>query len=170
MLKSQKVEVVAELKEKLAKAKSLVLADYRGLTHKQLEEIKKAMKLINAEFVITKNTLLKLASTNSQFQISISNIEGPTATLFSYEDEIAPFSVLAKFIKNFGLMQIKTGWLNNKALTGDEVLKIASLPSREILMATLVSRLKGPVYRLHNALSWNTRKLILTLKTASNKS
>lgn len=170
MNKSQKIQVVGELKDKLSKAKSLVLSDYRGLTHHQLEEIKKAMKEVGAEFVVTKNTLLKISLERPPLLRLTDFLTGPTATLFSYQDEIAPLGILAKFMKNFGLIQVKVGILNDKVLSSDEVLKIAALPPREILLATLVTRLKSPLYGLHHALNWNTRKLVLTLKAAGIKS
>ncbi len=171
MKKQQKIETVEQLKEKVAKAKSMVLADYRGLTHHQLEEIKKAMKEIGAEFVITKNTLLKMAMSKDEADsLQSTALNGPTATLFSYQDEIAPLSALAKFIKNFGLITVKAGVLNDKILTSQEVLKIASLPSREVLMATLAARLKSPIYGLHYSLSYNLQKLALVLKAASKSS
>ncbi len=168
MLKDQKVQVVGELKDKLTKAKSMVLTDYRGLTHHQLEELKRALKEAGAEFLVTKNTLLRLAGDKKE-EVE-AHLNGPTAALFAYEDEIAPLSVLAKFIKNFGLPQIKIGLMGEKILSSEEVLRLALLPSREILLATLVMRLKSPLYGLNNALSWNTRKLVLTLKAASSKS
>lgn len=169
MNRQQKIEIAQKLKEKLAKAKSVVLADYRGLTHRQMEEIKKALKSAGAEFVVTKNTLLSRSFPASSFQLPASSLTGPTATLFSYDDEIAPLSVLAKFIKNFGRPQIKIGLLADKIFNAEEILKIANLPSREILMATLVNRLKSPVYRLNYALNYNLTKLALVLKAKAQK-
>lgn len=171
MNKDQKIKAVSELKEKLEKTKSLVLTDYRGLTHQQLEEMKRTLRESGAEFLVTKNRLLKLAIKKELSEkLGPSSFEGPTASLFSYEDEIAPLSVLAKFIKNFGLPQIKIGVLGEKILTSDEVVKIAALPSREILRATLVARLKSPLYGLHYVLNSNIIKLALIIKTLSTKS
>lgn len=168
MQKQQKIEAVLELKEKLAKSKSLVLADYRGLTHQQLEQIKKGLKVVGAEFIVIKNTLLKKAA-DTKYQIPDTDLEGPSATLFSYEDEIAPLSVLAKFIKSFGLPKIKIGFINDKAYDEKQVLQIAALPSREVLMATLAAGLKSPIYGLHYALQWNLRKLDLILRAQAQK-
>lgn len=164
MKKEQKIKIVEQLKDKISQAKSLVLADYRGLTHQQLEEIKKALKEVGADFVVSKNTLLKLSLPSSIIQNLSSSLTGPTATLFSYQDEIAPLSTLAKFIKNFGLPQIKIGILGEKVLSSEEILRLGSLPSREVLLATLVARLKSPLYGLHYSLSWNLQKLNLILK------
>lgn len=164
MRRDKKIKIVEELKEKSGRARSLVLTDYRGLTHRQMEEIKKALKEVGADFMVTKNTLLKLALTNSQLLNSISNLEGPTATLFSYQDEIAPLSTLAKFIKNFGLPQIKMGILGEKVLSNEEILRLAFLPPREVLLTNLVRCLKSPLQRTTYALSFNIQKLDLILK------
>ncbi len=86
MKKAQKVKVVEELKEKLDKSKSLVLTDYRGLTHKQLEEFKRNLKDLSSEFLVAKNTLLKLALPDSITQSLETSLTGPTAVLFSYND------------------------------------------------------------------------------------
>lgn len=164
MKKENKVKVVEELKEKLSKAKSFVLTDYRGLTHRQIEKIKRALKETGADFLVTKNTLLTLALQqipDSKFQIP--DLTGPTATLFSYQDEIAPLSTLARFIKNFGLPKIKVGILGEKVLTGEEILRLASLPSREVLLTQLVRSLRSPFYRTTYTLNWNIQKLILVL-------
>ncbi len=170
MKKEQKIETVEKLKDKVAKAKSMVLADYRGLTHHQLEELKRAMKEAGAEFVVTKNTLLKLALPKSKVESLESKVlEGPTATLFAYQDELAPLGILAKFMKNFGLITVKIGLLGDKTLTSEDVQKLAALPSREVLLATLVARLKGPIYGLHYSLNYNLQKLALVLKAASTK-
>lgn len=164
MKKQQKIKIVEELKEKLAKAKSLVLTDYRGLTHQQLEQIKKGLKTVGAEFLVTKNTLLKISLTGNIPTKLNDFLTGPTAVLLSYEDEIAPLSPLSKFIKNFGLPKIKIGIIGDKDYTAEEILKLAALPSKEILQATLVTRLKSPIYGLHYALNYNLTKLAFVLK------
>lgn len=164
MKREQKTKILESLKEKLGKAKSFVLTDYRGLTHRQLEEIKKAVKEAGADFIVTKNTLLKLSLPSSIINDLSSSLTGPTATLFSYQDEIAPLGVLAKFIKNFGLPQVKVGIIGEKVLSSEEILRLAFLPSQEMLIATLVARLKSPIYGLQYSLNWNLEKLTLILK------
>ncbi len=169
MKKQQKAILVTALKEKVSKAKSLVLTDYRGLTHQQLEEIKKAVKKVDGEFVIAKNTLLSRSLLTTNYQLPNTELKGPIATLLSYGDALAPISALAKLIKALGLPKIKLGWLENKVYNEAEVLSIANLPSKEILAGTVVARLKSPIYGLHNALNYNLMKLAMVLKAASIK-
>ena len=162
--RQKKEQIVAKLVDKLTKAKGLVFANYQGLTHKQLENLKRKVKAANADLVVTKNTLLKRSLEISNFKFQISNFKLPTATLFLYSDPIEPLKQLAKTIKEFSLPTVKLGIIEGKKLTSDEVLKLATLPSRDVLIAQLLYQMKAPIYRLHRTLSWDTQRLVLTLK------
>ena len=168
--RAKKEQIVAELSEKVNRAKGLVFANYQGLSHKQIEALKKALKKADAEFAVTKNTLLKLAlKVHSSKFIVQSSIEGPTATLFLYGDPIEPLKALAKTIKELNLVSptlghsIKFGIIDGENLNSEQVTRLASLPSRDILIAQLLFQMKAPIYGLHRALSWNVQKLVLTL-------
>ena len=88
-MNQKKVSVVSQLKYKVFKAKAIVLTDYRGLTHKQLEDLRKVVKKVDAEYVVVKNSLLKIAG--------VDNVpSGTLAVLFSYGDEFAPLKAVAK--------------------------------------------------------------------------
>ena len=141
----------------------MVLADYRGLTHQQLEGLKKALKNVEAELVVTKNTLLKRAMGSSAY--TLDTLEGPTATLFAYGDILTPLKELAKIIRLLKLPVIKLAFLEGKILTGEETLKLATLPPRDVLIAQVVLGMKAPIFGLHHALNWNIQKLVMTLKT-----
>lgn len=175
--RQKKIETVGKLSAELSKAKGLVFTDYQGLTHKQIENLKKAVKPLEANFSVTKNTLLKIALEKQNLKTSkafffaeseqIENekdFEGPTGTLFIYGDIVEPLKKLAKSIKDFNLPKVKFGILDGQALSADQVLKLASLPSREALLAQFVGGLKSPLFGLHRALNWNLQKLVMTLK------
>lgn len=170
--RDKKIELVGEFEEKVKRAKAILLADYRGLTHQQLESLKKTLKAVEAELVVTKNTLLKRAlEKNEGLRIKDKNEEignsltGPTATLFAYADIIAPVREIAKMIKLFKLPVIKVAMLDGKMIDAQAVLALATLPSREVLIAQVVGGMKSPIYGLHRALNWNIQRLVMTLKT-----
>ncbi len=168
MPNQRKIDIVKNISDKLARAKSLVFTDYRGLTHKQLEGLKKALKKAEAEFLVIKNTLLTKAMFQSGFTNDLSpntnhQIDGPTAVLFSYADEIAPLKILAKAIKSFSLPHIKLGFWANKELSVADVNRLITLPTKDALLGQLAAQMKSPLYGLHRALSWNTQKLVLVL-------
>lgn len=166
--REKKEVTVSELAERVGKAKGLVFTNYQGLTHKQIETLKKAIRPFDAEFSITKNTLLKIALENEKLKAEEGSLEGPTGTLFLFGDIIEPLKKLAKSIKDFTLPTIKFGILDGQALTAAEVLRLSSLPSREVLLAQLVGGMKSPIYGLHRALNWNLQKLVLTLNAIAN--
>jgi large subunit ribosomal protein L10 len=95
--------------------------------------------------------------------------EGPTGTLLIYADMMAPLKQLAKTIKELGIPSVKLGIMENKLITGEQVLKISALPSRETLLAQIAVGLKSPISGLHRALNWNLQKLVMTLKSIEMK-
>lgn len=164
--RQKKEQIVAKLSEKIEKAKGIVFTNYQGLTHKQLEGLKKSLKSLNAELVVAKNTLLRLSLKNAKYDDS--DLKSPTAALLLYEDVVLPLKQLAKSIKDLGLPTIKFGIVDNQALTGDQLLKLASLPPRDMLIAQVLNGLKSPIFGLHRALNWNLQKLVMTLKAIEN--
>jgi len=159
----RKEQTVSELSGKINKASSVILTNYQGLTHKQLEELKKAVKTIDAEFVVTKNSLLKLALEQNQISTDISAFDNPTAVLFTYADIVTPLKELSKMIKALQLPTIKVGILEKQSLTSEQVLKLSTLPTKEVLLSQLVGALKSPIFGLHRALNFNIQKLVMTL-------
>lgn len=168
--REKKESIVAELSDKVVKAKAVVFTDYKGMTHKQIEDLKKALRPSNAELVVTKNTLLKIALEKNKKNVSLDEVfQNPTATLFAYTDIVAPIKEIAKIIKSLKLPVIKGGILENSILKADDIIKLSTLPSRETLIAQVVGGMKSPIYGLHRALNWNIQKLVLTLNAIQAK-
>ena len=190
----RKEKIVANLIEKASRAKGFVFTNYQGLTHKQLETLKRAIKTLDADFVATKNTLLKLAleqTQNSRLQLpsakadggqaklppspklrragKAQNLQGATATLFLYGDPVMPLKELAKLIKEFNLPSIKFGILDGLQISAEQVLQLSTLPSKQTLLTQLVINLKSPIFGLHRSLNWNIQKLVMTLSAIKQK-
>ncbi|MCX6792234.1 MAG: 50S ribosomal protein L10 [Candidatus Gottesmanbacteria bacterium] len=166
--KQKKIDTVTELTDKVGKAKSIVLADYRGLKHKQLEELRRALKKTDADFAVTKNRLLTRAFGKKAKSIE-NQLKQSTAALFAYADEVTPLTVLLKFFKTAGAGNAKGGLLGDKVLTEADVVTLASLPSRPVLLAKLVGQLNAPIQGLHDALSWNLNKLVWALNAVKKQ-
>lgn len=162
--RARKEAVLKKLSEKVAKAHAFVFANYQGLTHQQLEDIKKASKKVDAEFVVVKNSLMLRAL--SEFHLSEEdkkNFEQPTATLFIYGDLIEPLKNLAKLSKELGLPKVKFGIFNRQAVSENQVLTLATLPPLPVLRAQLLGMMKSPIQNLQRALRWNIQQLVVTL-------
>lgn len=174
MATQKKINTVHDLTDKLSRAKSIVLADYRGLKHRQLEELRKILKKVEADFTITKNRLLLRALTSDVKAAShIGGVKqmltNTTAALFAYADEVAPLKELLKFFKAAGFGKTKAGLLGSQVLSDEEVTRLASLPNRNMLLGQLVGQLNSPIRGLHYALSWNINKLVWALNAVKEK-
>lgn len=173
--REKKEKIAQELAEKLKDTSSLILADYRGLTHHQLEDLRKNLKKQEAEFPVIKNTILKrvLKEMGQDIEGLENYFEGPTAVLITHGDPLSPLKEILKFNRLLQLPNLKAGIFEGKVLMGQDLLTLARLPSKEVILGQLVSLLKTPIYSLHRALNWNMQKLVLTLKaieTAKSKS
>ena len=164
---AKKIETVTVLTQKVARAKAMVVADYRGLKHKQLEGVRNTLKKLDAELVVAKNRLLlrALGDKKESLQTFLSDT---TATLFAYADEVAPLKELLKFFKSTGFGKAKGGLLGTTALTEADVTKLATLPSRDMLLNNLARQLNAPIQGIHYALQWNLNKLVWGLEAVKN--
>jgi len=169
--RQKKIGIVADLNGKIAKSKAIVFTNYEKVTHKQLETLKRAIKPMDAEYVVAKNSLILRALDENKIKLEGENpLQGPTGTLLIYGDIVAPLKQLAKTMKELGLLNVKMGIMESKLLTGEQVLKISTLPSRETLLTQIAVSLKSPISGLHRALIWNLQKLVMTLgAVAKNK-
>ncbi|MFH0750130.1 MAG: 50S ribosomal protein L10 [Candidatus Gottesmanbacteria bacterium] len=173
MATQKKIDTVQELTDKIAKAKSLIFADYVGLKHKQLEDLRRKMRLVDAEFVVTKNKLMERALRQAQGKLSFENLRSAfsnaTATVFSYKDEVSGLKELLKFFKATNVGKTKAGMLGDVVLSDNEVIKLSKIPGREVLLGQLAGQLKAPIANLHHALSWNINKLVWALNSVKAK-
>lgn len=169
---SQKnINQVKNLQEKLGKAKSLVLADFRGLTMQKQQELANEIKKTGGELTVAKNRLLKIAMKKTEFRFpkNLAQITGPTITLFCFKDEIAPIKVLYNFAQKNQIPEIKFGFMNHDFLEKEAVEEIAQLPSRGQLHARLVGLLSSPLQGTVYVLKGNLRKLVMTLEKIKSK-
>lgn len=166
--RQKKADTVAVLEAKVSKAKAMIMTDYRGIKHKDMEAIRKVLKKANAELVVSKNKLMLRALGNKADSVASSFTES-TAVLFEYGDEVAPLKELLKFFKITTIGKAKGGLLGDRVLTEAEVNRLATLPSRDLLLAKLVGQLNAPIQGLHYALSWNLNKFVWALNAVKIK-
>lgn len=168
MATQKKIDTVAELTDKLAKAKAFVLADYRGLKHKQLEELRKLLKKTEGEFVVAKNRLFKRALGDKAKELE-SHLHETTALLFSYADEVSPLKELLKFFKVAGFGKAKAGVFGGQLFGEADVARLSTIPTRQTLLGQLAGQLNAPIQGLHRALSWNMMKFVWALHAVNEK-
>ena len=150
MLKTDKERIVKELAADLSSAETLIVADYRGLTNKQLEALRDELLKHGARFRIVKNTLTRRAAEQAGAEALLAMLEGPTAIAFveSSGDPAAVAKALAATAKESNVLTLRGGMLEGKTLSGDEVDRLATLPPVDVLRAQLVGAIVAPITQL----------------------
>ena len=155
---AQKQSDIAELKEKFEKSKLVILTDYRGINVEDITKIRADLRKANCEYKVAKNTTLKFAAKEANLEGITDLLEGPTAITFSYEDYVEPAKVLYNYAKDSEFYKIKGGVMDGKVISVDEVLKLAKLPSREMLLTQLATVLLANIRNLAVVLDQTRQK------------
>jgi large subunit ribosomal protein L10 len=150
MLKSDKERIVEELAAELGSADTLIVADYRGLTNKQLEALRDQLIPHGARFRIVKNTLTRRAAEQAGADALLVMLEGPTAIAFieSSGDPAAVAKALATTARETNVLALRGGILAGKTLSGDEVDRLGKLPPADVLRGQLVGAIVAPLTQL----------------------
>jgi len=161
VLKRDKERIVAELAQELDAAETLIVADYRGLTNKQLESLRDRLLEHGARFRIVKNTLTRRAAEEAGAEALLVMLEGPTAIAFieSGGDPAAVAKALAATAKETNVLELRGGILEGKSLSGDEVDRLATLPPIDVLRGQLVGAVVAPLTQLLGLVSAPLRDL-----------
>ncbi|UCD21606.1 MAG: 50S ribosomal protein L10 [Chloroflexota bacterium] len=154
MLREKKVQIVSNLVENLSKSTIIIATNYRGLLAKQMAELRSALAKEGIEYHVVKNNLLFRAADSIGKPQLRDIIEGPVALAFGCDDVVNTAKALNQYIKSSALpLEIRGGLLGDRILPAEEVVTLASLPTREILLAKLIGQLQAPIGSLHNILN-----------------
>ncbi len=161
MLKTEKERIVAELVDELGSAETLIVADYRGLTNKQLEALRDQLIPLGARFRIVKNTLTRRAAEEAGAEQLLVMLEGPTAIAFieASGDPAAVAKALAGTAKETNVLVLRGGILEGKQLSAAEVEQLATLPPTDVLRGQLVGAIVAPLNALLGLVSAPLRDL-----------
>lgn len=162
--KLQKDEFIKQFTDSLAKAKSLVFVHFDGLKVKEIEELRKIFRKENVHYVVAKKTLLKKAfETAGVKNFDPATLEKEIGVAFGMTDEVAPARIIQKFSKDHEALKAFGGVLENSYVGKEKVIELASLPSREELLAKVVGSMNAPVSGFVNVLAGNLRNLVYVL-------
>lgn len=142
MNRNQKVELISLLKDKLIASSFVAVVHYRGMSDKQLYDMRVALKAKGCGMKIAKNTLVKVAIQGTELEALTPHLSGPTAILYS-QDMIALSKVISDFAKEVEVLQIKIGYLNKELISEGKIRDLAKLGSLEEVRASFIGKLKG---------------------------
>lgn len=164
-----KKETVKEISEKVKAAKSMVLADYRGLTVEQDTALRSALRKAGVEYKVVKNTLTRFAMRENGYEGLDSFLNGPTALAISDSDPVAPAKVLSEFASKFDKLELKVGVVEGKIIDVSGIKALAELPPREVLIARVLGGFNAPISGFANVLNANLRGLAVALNAIAEK-
>ena len=153
----QKANVVSEIKDKLEKANSIVLFDYRGLTVSEVTELRRKLRETGSDFKVYKNTLAKRAMEMLDMGVT-DHLEGPTAISFS-SDALAPVKVLAEFAKTLPALELKGGIVDGKETSLSELNELETVPTRDGLLTMFAAGLMEHVKNVAICLDLHSQNL-----------
>jgi large subunit ribosomal protein L7/L12 len=172
MKKEEKATAIAELNEKFARAKLAVMTECSGLEVNHITELRRQLRGVKAEFRVVKNTLAARAVDGTQLAAAKPHFKGPLAMLIGYDDPAVATKILRDFIKaekRDEKMKITVGVLDGNLLQAEQLLAVASLPSKAVLISMLLSAMQGPARGLVYALSGLLRGLVGVLAAIQDK-
>lgn len=169
MRKDEKEQVVVALQQELDAANSFIVSGYRGLTVKELTELRRSIGGLEAHMRVVKKTLLLRAlSGRDEEQIS-AHLEGPVAVTFVSGDPMPVIKAMSAFARTHEELDFKGGWVERGALSGSQLAEIATLPPREELLGRLLAAFQAPLVSLVMTLQALPRDLVFTLQAVAEK-
>lgn len=170
MPSAEKVGQVQLLKEKLQSARVALLTDYRGLTVKQLQDLRGRLRAQDVEYRVVKNTLARRAAVEAGHPDFQELFRGPVAIAFGYSEVGVPARILAEFARQSRLrVEIVGGLVEGRVLDAEQARRTADLPSREVLLAQLLGTLQAPLAQLVGAMQAPVQQLLGLLEAYKQK-
>lgn len=169
MLKNKKLQLVQDLEEKFNNCKSAVFADYRGISVKEVDGLRRELQKNGIDFKVVKNTLARIALDRCHIEGADQLLVGPTGIAFGYDDPVLPAKVISNYANSSQFLKIKGAIFEKRVIDMDQVKVLARLPGREELLARTVSTLNMPLVRLVNALTSPMRSLVYALKAIEGR-
>ena len=167
--KERKREVVAQYSEWASNSRALILAEYKGVTMKQLDELRRKAREVGGEFHIIKNTLASLAIQEQGLPLPEGFFEGSTAVGIAFQDAPAMAKVMTEFMRTSEFLKLKGGYLGNQVVSAEEIKSLADLPPLPVVRAQLMGTILAPASQLARVLAEPGRRLAAVMKAIADK-
>jgi len=165
----EKKRITQDLNERFSKAAVVIVSDYKGLNVTAINDLRRKLSQEEVEFQVAKNSLLIRASEETDVALIKDAFKGPSAIALSYGDPVAPAKILTEFAKENKVFEIKIGVLNGKVLDVRGIKALSALPSREVLLGTLVATLNSVPTGFVRTLAEIPRRLLNVLQAVKDQ-
>lgn len=160
---TEKIRIAEDLHTRFSKSSIVIVTDYKGLDVATINDLRRKLREEEVEFQVVKNSLLIRASAETDVALIKEHFKGPSAVALSYEDPVAPAKVLTKFAQDHEELKIKVGVMKGKVLDQGGIRTLSALPSRDELLAKLLSALSAVPASFVRTLSEIPKKLLYLL-------
>ena len=164
MKTAEKEKVVEALHEKFSRARAVLLTDFRGLDVSAMSELRGQLRGASVEYKVVKNSLMTRAADGTDMALLKEHFVGPCAVALSYEDSVAPAKILMKFSESQPQLEVKVGVVEGQVVDLAGIKRLSKLPSREVLLAQLLSVMNAPATGLVTVLSGVMRNFMGTIE------
>jgi len=169
LTKEQKRKVVAQYGEWLERSDAFVLAEYTGMTMKDMDELRAKIREAGGEFHVVKNTLTKLALKDAEIDFEEDHFLSSTAIGFAFEDPPALAKAMTDFAHESDFLNVKVGYLDKQMMSAVEVKALADLPPLPVMRAILLSTILAPASQLVRTLAEPGRQVAAVMKAYSER-
>lgn len=163
-----KRETVAELREAISRSSTYVVSEYRGLSVSELAEIRRALRKQDISYRVVKNRLMRIAAADTNAAALSPLLTGPTAIAFG-TDEVLTAKAVLDATRPYKLVKVTGAVLGSRAIDGEAVVRLAALPTREVLQARLAGAMQAPIATLGGLFSANLRNLAYALQQVAER-
>lgn len=142
--KAFKQDKISQMKEKVDKAQVAIVTEYKGYTVEEITNLRRALQKEDGDYMVTKNTLAKLAIKGTPYEVLADSLKGPIAIAFGFGDQVAPAKALSNFIKDTKKGEILAAAMDGKLMTAKEAQALATLPSKAEIYAKMLGCINSP--------------------------
>jgi len=164
-----KKRMAKELSSRINVAKTLIVSNYKGLSAQDMNELRKELKKIRGEFLVVKNSIVKLALKDSPNNRIIGLIEGEAGIAIYKGDPVMLSKMLTQFSKGHELLKIKGGLAEGEVFSKEDIATLAMLPSRQVLLTQIAIALNSPIQGMASVLQGVIRKFVSALEEVRKK-
>lgn len=165
----QKTQNVEEIRDKINKAQSIVLVDYRGLNVAQITELRSQYRKAGVDYKVYKNSMMRFAFKEEGLEEFNEYLKGPNAIAFGFEDPVSAAKITSEFAKTNDKLEIKAGIVDGKLIDVKGVNDLAELPPREVLIAQVLGGFNAPIQGFANVLQGTVRGLVVALNAIAEQ-
>ena len=167
--KAFKEDKISQMKEKVDKAQVAIVTEYKGLSVEEITNLRRALQKEGGDYMVTKNTLAKLAIKGTPYEVLAETLKGPIAIAFGFNDQVAPAKALSKFIKDTKKGESIAAAMDGRLMSADEAKALATLPSKEEIYAKMLGCINSPASGIASSVNAVMSSLVRAVAAARDQ-